>query len=187
MPRLSNREKRTIRFAAVGLLLYLALFYGVAGWKKLEVRRAEYTQLRLDAQRLKRDLQRAENRVLLAQKLKENFHLDPRKLAKNSLVAETSAAIQNAAKAANLQLGPVRESAARPSAREASAMQFEGVGPVPAVLGLLHRLEGLGYPIIVDALQLTPDNTKPGMVKFNVSIVILDFEQWKKAEAPDAA
>jgi hypothetical protein len=43
-------------------------------------------------------------------------------------------------------------------------------------------LETLGYPLILDSVQINPDATKPGMVKLNLTIVILDFEQWKNEE-----
>ena len=65
-------------------------------------------------------------------------------------------------------------------------MQLEGTGPIPAVMTLLHRLETLGYPLIVDSVQITGDATKPGMVKVNLTIIILDFDSWKNAEAPNA-
>ncbi len=62
-------------------------------------------------------------------------------------------------------------------------MQLEGTGQVSAVLTLLHRLETLGYPLILDTLQLSANPTQPGMVKVNLTIVILDFEAWKNEEA----
>src|SRR5207253_7118909 len=49
------------------------------------------------AQRLKREIAPYENRVLLTEKLKEGFHLDPQKLSRTSLVSDASAAIQRAA------------------------------------------------------------------------------------------
>src|SRR5436190_10666290 len=97
MANLTDREKRSVRLAAVGIAIYLALFFGARGWKSLEAKRSEYQQLSVDAQRLKRDLQPYENRILLAQKLKENFRMDPEKLSRASVVAEASAAIQKAA------------------------------------------------------------------------------------------
>jgi hypothetical protein len=137
------------------------------------------------AQRLKRDLQPYENRILLAQKLKENFRMEPEKLSRASVVAEASAAIQKAAGSIKVQLGQVRESAARPSAKELVSMQLEGSGPVPAVMTFLHRLETLGYPVVIDSLQISGD-ARPGMIKLSLTIVILDFEQWKKEEMPNA-
>jgi hypothetical protein len=185
MRTLTQREKRTVRLAAVAIAVYLVLFFGVRGWRSLEARRSQYQQLLVEAQRLKRDLQPYENRALLAQKLKETFRINPQKLSRATLVAEASAAIQNAAKSGGIQLGPMRESPARSSAKELTSMQLEGNGSVSAVMTLLHRLETVGYPLIIDSLQITPD-TKPGKVKVNLTIVILDYEQWKKEEAPRA-
>jgi hypothetical protein len=186
MPALNQREKRTVRIAAIGLSIYLVVFFGLSGWKKLEASRAQYQQMQAEALRLKREILPYENRVLLTQKLKENFRMDPQKLSKSTLVAEASAAIQKAASTGGIQLGPIRESAARPSAKELASMQLDGVGPVPAVMGLLHRIETLGYPLIVDSVQLNLDPAKQGTVKLHMIIVILDYEQWKKEEAPRA-
>jgi len=185
MANLTEREKRTVRLAAAGIAVYLVLFFGMRGWKSLETRRSEYQQLSIDAQRLRRDLQPYENRILLAQKLKETFRMDPAKLSKPSLVAEASLAIQKAAGSIKVQLGQVRESAARASARELVSMQLEGTGPIPAVMTFLHRLETLGFPLIIDSLQINGD-PRPGMIKLSLTIIILDFDQWKKEEVPNA-
>ena len=64
-------------------------------------------------------------------------------------------------------------------------MQLEGAGPVPAVTAFLHRLDTLGFPLIVDSVQLSPE-PRPGMLKLNLTIIILDFDQWKKEEVPNA-
>jgi hypothetical protein len=50
-------------------------------------------------------------------------------------------------------------------------------------MAFLHRLDTLGYPLVIDSLQLTPQQMPPGNLKFNMTIIILDFEQWKKPEA----
>ena len=186
MHSLTNHEKRTLRLAVAGVSLYLLLFFGGQGWKRLEAKRSEYQQLLTDAQRLKRELQPYENRVLLAQKLKETFHMDPRKLSKATLVAEASDAIQKAAGLGGIQVGPIRESPARSSAKELTSMQLEGVGPVPAVITLLHHLESIGFPLLLDSIQISPEAAKPGMVKVNLTIVILNFDQWKTEVKPHA-
>lgn len=186
MRPLTDHEKRTLRLAAGFLVVYLACFFGLRGYKQLETRRTEYQQLQLDAQRLRRDILAGENKALLTQKLKDAFQLDLLKLSRTTVVAEASAAIQLAAAGGGIQIGPVRESPARPSAKELASMQLEGVGPVPALMKFLHRLESLGYPLVVDSLQLTPEASKPGMLKMSLSIVILDYESWKKLEVPHA-
>ncbi|MEO6035844.1 MAG: hypothetical protein ABIQ35_11360 [Verrucomicrobiota bacterium] len=65
-------------------------------------------------------------------------------------------------------------------------MQLEGSGSVPAIMGFLHSVTTLGYPIVLDAVQISSDPTKPGAIKVSLTIVILDFEQWKKVEVPHA-
>lgn len=186
MRTLTDREKRTVRLAGLAISVYLVLFFGLQIWKRMEAKRADYQQLLTNARRLRREILPYENRVLLAQKLKENFRMEPQKLAKATLVAQASAAIQNAAKGGAIQLGPLRESSGRTSAKELTSIQLEGSGPVPAVLGFLHQLETLGYPLLVDALQMTPDSTKPGQLKVTMTIVVLDFDQWKDSEVPRA-
>ncbi|MDB6110098.1 MAG: hypothetical protein JWR69_1848 [Pedosphaera sp.] len=186
MPAMTVREKRTVRIAAVGIAIYLALFCGVRSWKYVEARRSDYRRLVAEAQSLKEELRPYETKILLTTKLMETFHLDPAKLSKASLVAEASAAIQKAASSGGIQLGPIRESPARSSSKELASMQLEGTGPIPAVMSLLHRLQSLGYPLIVESVQINPDATKPGMVKLNLTIIILDFEQWKTEEMPNA-
>ena len=64
-------------------------------------------------------------------------------------------------------------------------MQVEGMGQVTAIVTFLYRLGSLGYPLIVDSVQLTPQ-PQPGMVKVSLTITILDFDQWKKEETPNA-
>jgi hypothetical protein len=50
----------------------------------------------------------------------------------------------------------------------------------------LHRLETLGYPLVLDTVQINSEPTKPGMVKMTLTIIILDFEQFKIEEVPSA-
>src|SRR5213592_241075 len=185
MRALSDHEKRTIRYAAVGISIYLVLFGGLRCWKYLEKRRADYQHLVKEASGLRQEIQPYEDKVLLVKKLMESFHIDPAKLSRASVVGAASDAIQKAAAAGGLGLGPIRESPARPSTKELASMQMEGSGPVPAVTTFLLRLETLGYPMIVDSVQLSPE-PRPGMLKLNLTIIILDFDQWKKEEVPNA-
>lgn len=186
MPQLTERDKRTIRLASIGIAIYLVLFFGFKGWRKLETGRANYRELLAKAQREQLATEAAENRVLLFEKLKDTYHLDPRKLPKETLLAEASSAIQKAAMENGFGLGPIRESAGRTNGRELSTITFDGAGPLPGALTLLQKLQTLGYPLVIDSLQLTQDPTKPGMLKMNAVVVILNFEQWKGAEVPSA-
>jgi hypothetical protein len=186
MPALTDRDKRTLRLAAAGVTIYLFLFFGWRGWQALESKRDDYRQLVMSAERLKQELQPYEVKTLRLEKLKGTYHLDPDKLSKATLVAEASAAIQRAATSGGVQLGPVRESPARPSAKELASMQIEVMGPVPAMMSLLHKLQTLGFPLIVESVQISADPNKPGAAKLNLTIVILDYEQWKKEETRHA-
>ena len=179
MVHLTDREKRTLRIAAVVMAIYLVLFFALRVWRQLESRRSHYQHLVAEAQQLQRELRPYQDKISLALTLKEYFHIDPAKLSSASLVAQASAAIQTAARMGGVQIGPIRESPARASSRELTSMQLEGVGPVPAAMSLLHRLQTLGYPLIVDSVQLNSEPSKPGLVKLNLTIVILDFDQWK--------
>jgi hypothetical protein len=63
-------------------------------------------------------------------------------------------------------------------------MQVEGSGQVASALQLLHRLRTLGYPLLIDSVQFGPAQGRPGQIKVNVSITILNYDQWK--EGPNA-
>lgn len=184
MRTLSERERRTIRIAAVAIAAYLTLFYGLRVAKHLERERSQYRHLVLQAQTLKVELQRYETRVLLLEKLKKSLQMEAGATPKASLVGQASAAIQQAAQSCEVQLGPIRESPGSAAGRELASMQIEGTGQIPAIMTLLHRLDTLGYPLIVDSIQVNPDSSKPGALKLRMTVLILDFEQWKKEEAP---
>ena len=186
MRTLTPQEKRTIRIAGVGIAIYLALFGGFKVWQFFERQRTDYRKLLVEAEDLKREVKRYEGKIEVTKKLMETFHMDPAKLTRTTVVAEASAAIQKAARDGGFQIGTVRESPARPGSREVSTIQLDGSGPVQATMGLMSRLETCGYPLIIDAAQVSADPSKPGQVKLSLTIIILDFEPSKKAEAPRA-
>jgi hypothetical protein len=186
MPALNERDKRTIRLASIGIAIYLVLFLGWSGWKKLEGKRADYQRLLTKVRKEEQDTRTYETKVLFFQKYRDAYRLDPDHLPTETLVAEASAAIQNAARQDGISLGPVRESSGRSSARELATIQFDGTGPLPAALGLIHKLQTLGYPVVIDSLQITPDAGKPGTLKLNVTLLILNYEFWKNGEVPNA-
>lgn len=186
MRTLTNSEKRTVRFAIIGISIYLVFFCGLRSWKYLETKRTDYRKLVEEANALKQRLQPYKEKAEVVQTLMETFHMDPARLSKSSIVGEASAAIQKAATSGGMQFGPIRESSARSSNKELASMQLEGSGPVPAIMAFLHSVTTLGYPIVLDSVQITADPTKPGAIKVSLTIVILDFEQWKKEEAPHA-
>src|SRR5438552_4120268 len=98
MPAITERDKRTIRIASVGIAIYLVLFFGLKAWKKLEGRRDDYQRLLTKVQKEEQDVRAYENKVLLFAKYRDAYRLDPDRLPTETLVAEASAAIQNAAR-----------------------------------------------------------------------------------------
>ena len=104
------------------------------------------------------------------------------KLSRETIVAEASSAIQKAAMGSGVQFASVRESASRGNGDELVSMQFEGSGQVAAVTGFLNRMQTLGYPLIIDTVQMTT-GPQPGVMKLSLSIVILNYENWKNPEA----
>jgi hypothetical protein len=203
---MTARDKRTLRIAAILVAAYLVIFYGVDLWRKGEKGRADYAQLLKKAQQLQQEKLAQENKALLFDKLSETYHLDPRKISKDTLVADASAAIQTAAQQSGVRLGPLRETPGRPNARELSTLLIEGNGPIAAALTLMHKIETLGYPLVIDSIQINqggggggPGGPRgmpgmppgmggggpPGQLKLNFTVVILNYDQWK-TEAPHA-
>lgn len=203
---MNDRDKKTIRIAGLAIAIYLAGFFGFKMWRKGGAGQDDYKTLARQAERLQAEVRAQENKVLMFDKLTELYQLDPRKIKRETLVADASAAIQTAAQQGGIVLGPLREAPARSSGRELTTIQVEGAGQANAVLGLLHRLRTLGYPLIIDSVQIGPPAAgatprgpggpmsgpppgmtppaRPGMVKINLSITILNYDQWK--EGPNA-
>jgi hypothetical protein len=185
MRTLSPQEQRTVRFAAIAVGLYLALFCGFLLYKKLAAVRHDYQQVVLEASDLREQIQPYQDKVDHAKKIMETFRIDPMKLAATSLVAQASAAIQKASDESGMAAGPIRESQAH-GANEAASIQFETSGPVSGVVALLYNLERTGFPLVVDSVQIGSDNRRPGNLKVNLTILVLDFDKWKKEERPNA-
>ncbi len=177
---LSQREKRTVRFAAIGIAIYLLLFAGVRILGFFAHQRSEFLAMVAEVRQLKMDAALERDQSDLVEKLMGDFNLDPAVLSTNTAVANASAAIQNAAMNGGVQLGTIRESSGGSSAKELTTIQIEGSGQASSVVSLLERLPVLGFPLIVDSVQISADPTRPDQVKLNVSVIILNFESWKK-------
>lgn len=138
-----------------------------------------------EARQLKLETGLDADKAAVVKKLMGDFQLDPARLSANSVVADASAAIQKAAMSGGVKSGAIRESSGRSPEKELATIQFECSGQVAAVISLLHRLPLLGYPLVIDSVQITPDN-QPGQIKLSVTVIVLNFEQWKKTEATHA-
>ncbi len=179
---LSEREQRLVRFAGIGVAIYLVVFAGFEGWKLLEQKRADFQNLVQAARALRQKTLPYQDKVLLVKKMMEDFHMDPAKLKRESVVSEASAAIQKSANAGGLQIGPIRESAGRGAGMTLATVQLESSGPIPATLSFLAGLNRIGFPVVVDSVQFSADNGRPGQVKMNLTILILDFDQQKETK-----
>lgn len=176
---MTERERKTVQYGALAAVLYLLLFFGVKAWKNASAE-ARGPGMQAGAQGLKQEFERYETKRQLYEKLHQQFRIDPATLDRKTIIADASAAIQNTAKSGGVNLGPLRESSARASAKELATVQLEGVGPVTSVMKFLHEITSLGFPLVIDSLQLNPDPSGPGHIKVNLSIVVLDYDQWKK-------
>jgi hypothetical protein len=145
-------------------------------------RRQACDKLVHQARDLRAEIKPYEEKISTATNLMDRFRMDPVKLKRSSVVAEASAAIQQAAAAEKVVVGPIRETPGRPSAREAGTIQFEGSGPIAAVLDLLHNLDHIGFPVVIDTVQFSADPRMPNRLKVNLTIEILDFDAWKPKE-----
>lgn len=186
MRALNDHEKRTIRFASVILVLGLVLAACLWSVRRLQARRAAYHVLLLEARDVRDEIGRYQDKAQVAQKLIDTFHMDPLTLTRNTLVARASAAIQKASFEAGVAPGAIRETAARGASKEMATIQFEGTGPAPSVMALLYQLERAGCPLVIESMRITSDPHKPGGVKLNLTIVVLDFDQWKPEAQPNA-
>lgn len=186
MRALTDREKRTVRLGTAVVGAYLLLVGGTQVTRFFERKRVEYQKVVKEARTLKGEIQLYEDKAIALKKMMETFNLDPARLSRTTAVAEASAAIQKTAASTGIQVGAVRESSSRPSSKELGTIQMETTGPVPAITALLGRLEAVGYPLIVETVQFAAEPTRPGQIKMSLTIQVLDFDQWKKSEGPNA-
>jgi hypothetical protein len=180
--QLTIKEKRTIRIAAVCLAVYLALFYGPNVRNYFAERREAYDKLVQQARDLRDVIKPYEEKIATATNLMDQFRMDPAKLKRVSVMGEASAAVQQAAASQGVGVGTIRETPGRPSAKEAGSIQFEGTGQITSVMSLLHALDHVGFPVIIDTVQITADPRMPNMLKVSMTIVVLNFDAWKPKE-----
>ncbi|HRI14320.1 MAG TPA: hypothetical protein PLX89_15105 [Verrucomicrobiota bacterium] len=185
-PTLTDRDRRTLRLAALGLGLYLALFFGWKALSFLGQRHAEYARLRREAASLRLKFELYDARVARLKKLMESFQMDPAQLSKTTLVADASAALQQAAMQGRLQLGPIRETLTRGSERELGTIRLEAAGQVPDLMAFLYRIRSLGFPLIIDSLQFGPEPRRPGTIKVTLGLILLNYDRWDEKEVPNA-
>lgn len=186
MKQLTDSERRTLRLGAIALGIYLVAFFGLRWFRAAETVRREYAGLRNTATTLRAEAERYQIRADRLDRLMNRLQMEPGTIRTNSVVGEASSALQKAAQSQGLQVTSIRESLSRASERELGSIQLDAAGPPPAVLGLLARLNTLGVPVLVESVQFSSNPRGPGQVKFTLTLVVLDFEQWKPREASRA-
>ena len=182
MRALTSSEKRTARVGGVLLAIYLAVFYGLRGAQYLESKLAEYRDVSLLAEELNVQVLREKSKSQRLEKLVSSWRIDLKNLGRKTLVGEALAALQSSAQTSGVQLGPLKELPGRSSARELALLQLEGAGSTEGILQFLHGLSALGFPLVVDSLQLKTAGKEPGQVSFSLAVAVLDSSGWKKEE-----
>ena len=182
MMQLSDSDKKTLRLGAIVIAVYLVLFYGGMGIKKLQARQSDFKKLVEQSETLRIDLLKYETDMLKLAKLKKSFQFDPLQGGQETLVSEVSAAIQQSAQRNGVKLSMVNETGARASSAIRASMRLEGEGAMQGVIKFLDGLDRLGFPISVESVQLNANPRKPGGLKINLEALILDFNAFQPEE-----
>jgi hypothetical protein len=186
LPAMSDRDRRTVRIAALAIAVYLLLFGGFKAWSYCEQKRTDYRQLQATAKELRNRAIAYQQKAILLEKLMDDLHLDPARLAREKTMSGASEAIQKAAMARGFGIGSIRETAAHGSSQSLATVQLEGAGPPAAALAFLAGLNTIGFPVVVDSVQFASMGA-PGVMKMNLTLTILDFSKQTGArEVPHA-
>lgn len=183
MRALTEREKRLIRIAAVLVSAYLLLFYGIRGLKSLEEKRSEYLQVREEGEALKMKVLSEKLKAERLRKLRESLRIDLEGLREDTVVGEASAAIQKAAQAQGIQLGPMKETRGRSLSKEIASIQIEGQGATQAAAQFIASLKSIGYPLVLDSIHAKKNPQKPARVSFTLNVVVLNYGAWTQKAA----
>lgn len=186
MRELSREERRTVTVGGVAIVIYLSLFFGLKGFKSFTGFESEYRRLQSEAAAMKREVQTYEAKVEAVTNWMHQARMDPSKLVQSTVVAQSTSALQKHAQASAVQISLVRETSSRGVEKELASIQVEAAGPVPALMGFLASIGNLGFPLVVDSVQFNSDPARPGLLKLSLTVVVLDFEQWKTPEVPRA-
>lgn len=173
MRTLAARERRTLKLAGAFLAIYLLALGATKGWRALDAAHVELAVLEQEALALETEQLRAAQRLRELEQLRTRWSAATTGLDTATVVAGARAAIENAARQLEVQLGPSRESSGSHDGRPAHLIQFEGVATVAATMTLIHTLGTLGYPLAVHRLQLGTTGQEAGKVKLGLQIAVL--------------
>ena len=180
MRALTEREKKTVRLAAIGLVGYLVIFYGFKGWNALRDREAHVEQLRLDASLLETRILKEQRKDKRLKELRKSLAIDLEKLDDGTLVTDTRVAIGAAAKSRGVGIGPTKEAPARSDGSTLTTLQFGGGGGISNVADFIYSLPRLGFPLAIERVQITAETKKPGNVRFTMTVSVLSVQAWKE-------
>jgi len=167
------------------VVIYLLLLSGWKAYRYLEEKREAYQVAKLEAEETKLRVYRQEVKARRFRHLKKSWNLNFDKLKPETLVGEAREAILKAAQVAKVHIGSSRESHRASSARELATIQLAGEGSTMSVVNFLQSLRGLGYPIVLDHLQINIIDQKPGHVTLTLNILVMNFNAWKMEEEGD--
>jgi hypothetical protein len=180
--KLSDREKRTIRIAAIGLGAYLVLFIGHKTYSALESERTAYQTLQQESDAVDiRWLKEQKKRARL-EALRDHWQLDVDRLALDTVVGDARVAIEKAAKTCRVGLGFARESPGRARAHVLAVFQLSGSGKTDAVAKFFDQISRTGYPVLLDTIHLKTTTKQPGKVTFSFSVSLIDYLNWTAPE-----
>jgi hypothetical protein len=180
--KLTARERRLIRFSALGLGLYLIAYLGFAAFRGLEELRAEHGALRRYVQSSDERLARALVEQQRLARLRRQCPLALERLDQKTVVGDARVALEQAAKSCGVSLATVRETPGRLRALEHTVFQVSGGGKDQNVVRFVDRMHRLGYPFVLDNVQVKAAKA-PGQVTFSFSAALLDFARWSGEEA----
>lgn len=176
---MSEKDKRTLRYGAMFIVLYLSVFYGRSLLGVFEGNRQTYFQKLDEAEELGVLFRSYETRGMKLEKLRDKLQLDVHRLDSTNLVGNVGRSIQALVKQSGYKMGQVREVAGGGSKGAAATLQIEGTGPLKSFMPLMQRIRTTGYPLILDSLSIRTDKRKAGQLQWSADLIILDYKKWK--------
>ncbi len=180
MAKLNAREQRIVKWALVLVPLYLLLFYGLAGVRALEEQRKEFGNIQLEAEEVELRITKEAKKYKRLKRMREEWSLHLKELNTATLVTSAREAVQSAASKCGVGLGNSQEMGRGNNNDLLRVIQMQGSGKTEAVLRFLYLCPRLGYPLLLDNLQIKGVPGKPGRLTLTFSLAIVNTDRWKE-------